>query len=245
MDDFLQAASAERPPSYEMLSEVCAHGVLVHDQLFHACKAHEVLISSETIHLVGIDKVSSEFAFPGQRAQAQLHVGLIFYAIELFDLFDAVVVLANNDLRCCARFRCLAGGQLLDHDAKDIKVCLDIAFKLFGIIAFLLGGQDRNHEGGEQKRDHDHAARQEQDQLTLRDSLWEGQDHRQGNGAFRASKRHDGGGMHVMGKRFTRLGSDVLFFRGFLVALCDMSVVHALHQQHPYEANGDKDQADG
>ena len=140
MDDFLQAASAERPPSYEMLSEVCAHGVLVHDQLFHAGKAHEVLISSETINLVGIDKVSSEFAFPGQRAQAQLHVGLIFYAIELFDPFDAVVVLANNDPRCCARFRCLAGGQLLDHDAKDIKVCLDITFKLFGIIAFLLGG---------------------------------------------------------------------------------------------------------
>ena len=96
MDDFLQAASAERPPSYEMLSEVCAHGVLVHDQLFHACKAHEVLISSETIHLVGIDKVSSEFAFPGQRAQAQLHVGLIFYAIELFDLFDAVVVFGEQ-----------------------------------------------------------------------------------------------------------------------------------------------------
>ncbi len=101
MDDFLQAASAERPPSYEMLSEVCAHGVLVHDQLFHAGKAHEVLISSETINLVGIDKVSSELAFPGQRAQAQLHVGLIFYAIELFDPFDAVVVLANNDPRCC------------------------------------------------------------------------------------------------------------------------------------------------
>ena len=140
MDDFLQAASAERPPSYEMLSEVCTNGVLVHDQLFHACKAHEVLISSETIHLVGIDKVSSEFAFPGQRAQAQLHVRLIFYAIELFDPFDTVVVLANNDLRCCARFRCLAGRQLLDHDAKDIKVCLDIAFKLFGVIAFLLGG---------------------------------------------------------------------------------------------------------
>ena len=128
MDDFLQAASAERPPSYEMLSEVCAHGVLVHDQLFHAGKAHEVLISSETINLVGIDKVSSEFAFPGQRAQAQLHVGLIFYAIELFDPFDAVVVLANNDPRCCARFRCLAGGSrcegyqgLLGHHVQAVR----------------------------------------------------------------------------------------------------------------------------
>ena len=150
----------------------------MHDQLLHARKAHKVLISSEMIYFVGIDKVLSEFAFPGQRAQAQLHVGLIFYAIELLDPSNAVVVLANNDLRCCARFRRLTCGKLLDHDAEDIKVRLDIAFELFGVVAFLLGGQDRNHESSEQKRDHDNAAGQEQDKLTLRDCLRKGQDHR-------------------------------------------------------------------
>ena len=178
MDDFLQAASAERSPSYEMLSKVGSYGVLMHDQLLHARKAHKVLISSETIYLVGIYKVSCEFAFPRQRAQAQLHVGLIFYAVKLFDPFDAVVVLANDDLRCCAVFRRLTCGKLLDHYAEDIKVRLDIVFELFGAVAFLLGGQDRNHESSEQKRDHDNAAGQEQDKLTLCDCLRKGQDHR-------------------------------------------------------------------
>ena len=112
----------------------------MHDQLLHARKAHKVLISSETIYLVGIYKVSCEFAFPRQRAQAQLHVGLIFYAVKLFDPFDAVVVLANDDLRCCAVFRRLTCGKLLDHYAEDIKVRLDIVFELFGAVAFLLGG---------------------------------------------------------------------------------------------------------
>ena len=68
MDDFLQAASTERPPSNEMLSKISAYRVLMHDQLFHSRKTHEVLIPCESIHLVGVDKALRKFAFPSKRA---------------------------------------------------------------------------------------------------------------------------------------------------------------------------------